>query len=207
MIKLTRNVDKIKPPKGCLPKVSNVSSKIPIQHLSMSLTFLHNLKSVIAYKIDEPLSCNVFKVMCFGDLEPTAVDPSADGFVLVAEDDFHILGRDDVGQVVPQIVEPRAEVFGDLVRVEVVLVRLAFAGVICGKGDGDEILLGMLGAVLYVLVKVGAENDVSMCFLAGVLAGNHSILEHPRALALADMKDLADFFDGELFTCHGATSL
>jgi hypothetical protein len=32
-------------------------------------------------------------------------------------------------------------------------------------------------------------------------------LEHPRALALADMKDLADFFGGELFTCHGATSL
>ena len=130
MIKLTRNVDKIKPPKGCLPKVSNVSSKIPIQHLSMPLTFLHNLKSVIAYKIDEPLSCNVFKVMGFGDSEPAAVDPSADGFVLVAEDGFHFLRRDDVGQVAPLIVAPRAEVFGDLVRVEIVLIGLPFAWVI-----------------------------------------------------------------------------
>ena len=105
------------------------------------------------------------------------------------------------------IVEPRAEVLGDLVRVQVVLVRLAFAGVICGKGDGDEILLGVIGAVLYVLVEIASRDHVSMCFLAGVLAGNHSVLEHPRAFALADMKDLADFFGGELFTCHGATSL
>ena len=54
--------------------------------------------------------------MGFGDAEPAAVDPSADGFVLVAEDGFHVLGRDDVGQVVPLIVEPQAEVFGDLMR-------------------------------------------------------------------------------------------
>ena len=173
----------------------------------MPLTFLHNLKSVIAYKIDEPLSCNVFKVMGFGDSEPAAVDPSADGFVFVAEDGFHFLWCDDVGQVVPLIVEPRAEVLGDLVRVQVVFIRLAFAGVICSKGDGDEILLGMLGAVLYVLVEIASRDHVSMCFLAGVLAGNHSVLEHPRAFAFADMKDLADFFGGELFTCHGATSL
>ena len=130
MMKLTRNVDKIKPPKGCLPKVSNVSSKIPIQHLSMPLTFLHNLKSVIAYKIDEPLSCNVFKVMGFDDAEPAAGDPAADGFMLIAEDGFHVLWRDDVGQVVPLIVEPRAEVLGDLMRVEVVLIVLTFDWVI-----------------------------------------------------------------------------
>ena len=130
MIKLTCNVDKIKPPKGCLPKVSNVSSKIPIQHLSMPLTFLHNLKSVIAYKIDEPLACDVLEVMGFCDAEPAAVDPLADRFVLVAEDGFHILGCDDVGQVVPLIVEPQAEVCGDLMRVEVVLIGLPFAGVI-----------------------------------------------------------------------------
>ena len=96
----------------------------------MPLTFLHNLKSVIAYKIDEPFAGDDLKVMCFGDSEPAAVDPSADGLVLVAEDGFHFLRRDDVGQVVPHIVESRAEVLGDLVRVEVVLIGLAFAGVI-----------------------------------------------------------------------------
>ena len=96
----------------------------------MPLTFLHNLKSVIAYKIDEPLSCNVFKVMGFGDSEPAAVDPSADGLVLVTEDGFHVLGSDDVGQVVPLIIKPRAEVFGDLMRAEVVFIGLPFAGVI-----------------------------------------------------------------------------
>lgn len=49
--------------------------------------------------------------MGFRDLEPAAVDPSADGLVLVAEDGFHVLWGDDVGQVVPLIVEPEAEVF------------------------------------------------------------------------------------------------
>ena len=68
--------------------------------------------------------------MGFGDAKPTAVDPAADGLVLVAEDGFHFLWRDDVGQVVPLIVEPRAEVCGDLMRVEVVLIGLTFTRVI-----------------------------------------------------------------------------
>ena len=68
--------------------------------------------------------------MGFGDEEPATGEPTADGLVLVAEDGFHVLWGDDVGQVVPLIVEPRAEVFGDLVRVEVVLIGFTFAGVI-----------------------------------------------------------------------------
>jgi len=94
------------------------------------LAFLDDAEGVVAGEVDEPFAGDDLGVMGFGDAKPAAVDPSADGLVLVAEDGFHVLGRDDVGQVVPLIVEPRAEVFGDLMRVEVVFIRLAFAGVI-----------------------------------------------------------------------------
>ena len=96
----------------------------------MLLAFLDDLEGVVAGEVDEPVAGNVLEVMCFCNLKPAAVDPSADGFVLVAEDGFHVLGCDDVGQVVPLIVKPRAEVCGDLMRIEVVFIRLAFAGVI-----------------------------------------------------------------------------
>ena len=96
----------------------------------MGLAFLDDAEGVVAGEVDEPFAGDDLEVMGFGDLEPAAVDPSADGLVLVAEDGFHVLGRDDVGQVVPLIVEPRAEVFGDLVWVEVVFIGLAFARVI-----------------------------------------------------------------------------
>ena len=96
----------------------------------MGFAFLDDAEGIVAGEVYEPFAGDDLKVMGFCDLEPAAVDPSADGFVLVAEDGFHILGRDDVGQVVPLIVEPGAEVFGDLMRVEVVLIGLPFAGVI-----------------------------------------------------------------------------
>ena len=96
----------------------------------MGLAFPRDSEGVVAGEVDEPLAGDDLSVMGFGDAEPAAADPSADGFVLVAENGFHILGCDDVGQVVPLIVEPGAEVFGNLVRVEVVLIRLAFTGVI-----------------------------------------------------------------------------
>ena len=81
----------------------------------MEWAFFNNAEGVVAGEVDEPFAWDDLGVMCFGDAEPATVDPSADGFVLVAEDGFHVLWRDDVGQVVPLIVEPRAEVFGDLV--------------------------------------------------------------------------------------------
>ena len=96
----------------------------------MGFAFLGDAEGVVAGEIDKPFAGDDLKVMGFGDLEPAAVDPSADRFVFIAEDGFHILGCDDVGQVVPLIVEPRAEVFGNLVRVEVVFIGLAFAGAI-----------------------------------------------------------------------------
>jgi len=96
----------------------------------VGLAFPHDAEGVVAGEVDEPSAGDELGVMGFCDAEPAAVDPAADRFVLVAEDGFHVLGRDDVGQVAPLIVEPRAEVFGDLVRVEIVLIGLPFAWVI-----------------------------------------------------------------------------
>ena len=96
----------------------------------MGFAFPCDAEGVVAGEVDEPFAGDDLEVMGFGDAEPAAGDPSADGFVLGAEDGFHVLWGDDVGQVVPLIVEPRAEVFGNLVRVQVVLIRIAFAGVL-----------------------------------------------------------------------------
>ncbi len=96
----------------------------------MGLAFPRDAEGVIAGEVDEPFAWDNFKVMGFGNLEPAAVDPATDGFVFVAEDGFHLLWCDDVGQVVPLIVEPGAEVLGDLMRVEVVFIGLPFTGVI-----------------------------------------------------------------------------
>ena len=96
----------------------------------MGFAFLDDAEGVVAGEVDEPFAGDDLEVMGFGDAEPAVVDPSADRFVLAAEDGFHVLWGYDVGQVVPLIVEPRAEVLGNPVRVEVVLVVLAFTGVI-----------------------------------------------------------------------------
>ena len=96
----------------------------------MGFAFFDDAEGIVTGEVDEPFAGDDLEVMGFGDAEPAAVDPSADGFVLVAEDGFHLLWCDDVGQVVPLIVEPRAEVLGDLMRVQIVLIGLAFARVI-----------------------------------------------------------------------------
>ena len=96
----------------------------------MVLAFLGDAEGVVAGEVNEPFAGDDLGVMCFGDAEPAAVDPSAYGFVLVAEDVFHVLWGDDVGQVVPLIVEPRAEVFGDLMRVQIVFIGFTFTRVI-----------------------------------------------------------------------------
>ena len=96
----------------------------------MGFAFLDDAEGVVAGEVDEPFAWDEFEVMGFGNAEPAAIDPSADGLVLVAEDGLYVLWGYDVGQVVPLIVEPRAEVFRDLMRVEVVFIALAFAGVI-----------------------------------------------------------------------------
>ena len=58
----------------------------------------------------------------------------------------------------------------------------------------------MRSAVFYVLVKIASRDDVSMRLLAGVLAGDHAVLEHPCTLAFADVQDFADFLRVEDLT-------
>ena len=96
----------------------------------MGFAFPHDAEGVVAGEFDEPFAWDDLEVMGFGDAEPAAGDPTADGLVLVADNRFHILWCDDVGQVVPHIVKPWAEVFGDLVRVQIVFIGLPFTGVI-----------------------------------------------------------------------------
>ena len=63
----------------------------------MGLAFPRDAEGIVAGEVDEPFAWDDLGVMGFGDLEPAAVDPSADRLVLVAEDGFHVLWRDHVG--------------------------------------------------------------------------------------------------------------
>ncbi len=82
----------------------------------MGFAFPRDSEGVVAGEVDEPFAGDELGVMGFGNLEPAAVDPSADGLVLVAEDGFHVLWGYDVGQVVPLIVKqvtiPKSCTFG-----------------------------------------------------------------------------------------------
>ena len=104
--------------------------KILLQQFAVGFAFPRDAEGVVAGEVDEPFAGDDLEVMGFGDAEPAAGDPAADGFVFVAEDGFHVLWCDDVGQVVPLIVEPGAKVFGDLMRVQIVLIGFAFTWVI-----------------------------------------------------------------------------
>ena len=84
----------------------------------MLLAFLDDLEGVVAGGVDEPFVGDALEVMGFGDPKPAVIDPSADGVVLVAEGGFHALGCDDIGQIVPLIIEPRAEVYRDLLGIQ-----------------------------------------------------------------------------------------
>ena len=67
---------------------------------------------VVAGEVVEPFAGDDLGVMGFGDLKPAAVDPSADGFVLVAEDGFHVLWCDDVGAFAEEMLQPFYLFFG-----------------------------------------------------------------------------------------------
>ena len=46
----------------------------------MGFAFLDDAEGVVAGEIDEPFAWDEFGVMGFGDMEPAAVDPSAESF-------------------------------------------------------------------------------------------------------------------------------
>jgi len=65
----------------------------------------------------------------------------------------------------------------------------------------------MIGADFYVCIKVTSSDDVTVRFLAGILAGDHAVLEHPCTFTFADMQDFAYFLRVEdsaflRFSCH-----
>ena len=65
----------------------------------MGVAFPRDAEGVVASEVNEPFAGDDLKVMGFGDAEPAAVDPSADGFVFIAKDGFRVLWGDDVGHL------------------------------------------------------------------------------------------------------------
>ena len=78
----------------------------------MGFAFPRNVEGVVAGEVDEPLEGDDLKVMGVGDAEPAAIDPSADGLVLVAEDGFHVFGPDHVGAFAEEVLQPFYLFFG-----------------------------------------------------------------------------------------------
>ena len=74
-------------------------TEVSIQQVAVGFAFLDNLEGEGAGEVAESVAWDELGVMGFGDAEPAAVDPSADGFVFIAKDGFRVLWGDDVGHL------------------------------------------------------------------------------------------------------------
>ena len=145
----------------------------------MLLTFFDDVVAVVAAEVGEPGLSDDGLAVGGGGFEVTFGDPSGDGLLAVAEE-----LRDGAYGQHARLCAP----FGE----EVGHVCLALFG---GQIGLFSALLDR-GEHLWKFDRVDAprapehvlaEYGIASCFLAGVDAGDVSVLEHPGALALADM--------------------
>ena len=145
----------------------------------MPLAFLDDMVAVVAAEVGEPrLSDDRFAVGG-GGFEVTFGDPAGDGLLTVAEE----LRSGAYGQHV-RLCAP----FGEEVGHVCLALFGGQIGLFSALLDRGEHLrefdrVDVLRAPEHVL----AEYCVASCFLAGVDAGEVSVLEHPSTLAFADM--------------------
>ena len=145
----------------------------------MPLAFLDDMVAVVAAEVGEPgLGDDGFAVGG-GGFEVSFGDPSGDGLLAVAED-----LRDGAYGQHARLCAP----FGEEVRHVCLALfsgQIRFFSALLDRGEHlwnfDRV--DAPRAPEHVL----AEYGIASCFLASVDAGDMSVLEHPGALALADM--------------------
>ena len=145
----------------------------------MPLAFPDNPPAVLAHKIDEPVADDEDAAMGGDGAELAAGDPPADRRLAVTGCPFDIWREEYIVKAAPVIVEPRSEVFWRRLRLS--CRRVA----VCRERDRNHVFRRVGGKRLYVL----EPHAVAMCFLSAYRAGDDSVLEHPRAFALADMEE------------------
>ena len=147
--------------------------------LSVPLAFLDDVVAVVAAEVGEPGLSDDGLAVGGGGFEVTFGDPSGDGLLAVAEE-----LRDGAYGQHARLCAP----FGE----EVGHVCLALFGGQIGLFSalldrGEHLRKFDRVDIPRTPEHVLAEYGVAPCFLAGVDAGDVSVLEHPGALALADM--------------------
>ena len=145
----------------------------------MLLTFFDDVVAVVAAEVGEPGLSDDGLAVGGGGFEVTFGDPSGDGLLAVAEE-----LRDGAYGQHARLCAP----FGE----EVGHVCLALFGGQIGLFSalldrGEHLRKFDRVDIPRTPEHVLAEYGVAPCFLAGVDAGDVSVLEHPGALALADM--------------------
>ena len=145
----------------------------------MPLAFLDDVVAVVAAEVGEPsLSDDGFAVGG-GGFEVTFGDPSGDGLLAVAEE-----LRDGAYGQHARLCAPFGEEVGH-VCLALFDGQIGLFSALLDRGEHLRKLdrVDASRAPEHVL----AEYGITSCFLACVDAGDVSVLEHPGALALADM--------------------
>ena len=145
----------------------------------MPLAFLDDVVAVVAAEVGEPRPIDNGFAVGGGGFEVTLGDPAGDGLLAVAEE----LRGGAHGQHV-WLCAP----FGEEVGHICLALLICQIGLFSALLDRREHLREFDRVdVLRALEHVLAEYGITPCFLAGVNAGDVSVLEHPSTLAFADM--------------------
>ena len=145
----------------------------------MLLAFLDDVVAVVAAEVGEPGLCDDGFAVGGGGFEVTFGDPVGDGLLTVAEELRNGAHSQHVWLCAP---------FGEEVGHVCLALFSGQIGLFSALLDRGEHLrkldrIDAPRAPEHIL----AEYGITPCFLAGVDAGDVSVLEHPSTLALADM--------------------
>ena len=144
-----------------------------------------------AVEVDEPRFCDELTALGGDGFEPAFTEPAVDGVISVAGGGDNFADCEGVGQGFEFLFEPSSEVRRQRGRKSC----FAWSGfswvfILCGGefGVGRNVFFGVFGRVLYVGEQVFFQYDIFSCSLAGVVAFDEAVVEHPSALAFTDMQ-------------------
>ena len=150
-----------------------------------------------AVEVDEPGLWDYFCGLGLDGLEVALAEPTVDGVISVACGGDDLRYSEGIGNGFEFFLKPRAEADGQRRR-KSCFVRLGFSciPILCGGefGVGCNVFFGVFCVVLYVGEQVFFQYGIFSCSLAGVLAIDKSVVEHPSALSFTDVKGTPHLF-------------
>lgn len=150
-----------------------------------------------AVEVDEPDSWDYFCSLSLDRLQVALAEPAVDRIIGIASDDDDLWDGECIGDGFELLFEPRAEADGQRGR-KSCFARSGFSCVpiLCRRelGVGCDIFFGVFLRVFYVGKQVFFQYGIFSCSLAGVLAFDETVVQHPRAFTLTDMQSTSYLF-------------